>query len=72
MEQFFYKLKMIHIVPDFRKNKVIYWVVINRHVVDFLSNRDSAKRFAINFIDVLKEDDHQTSRKGWMRNYQNA
>lgn len=66
MEIFTYRSREVRIIPDTRKGKAIYWIIVNGTPMSFVSNPETAKRYAINFLDVALGEEYQTSRHGHM------
>lgn len=60
MQTFMYRGKSIHIVPQQRKGRTVYYIVVSGRPISFVSNPNTAKRIATNFIDLcLGEDFHE-------------
>jgi hypothetical protein len=71
MISFMYRNRAVQIAPELRKKKTVYWVRISGRPIDFLSNPESAKRFAVNFIDVIDSDEYLESNKYYSKNQNN-
>ncbi len=63
MESLIYRNKIIDIVKDQRKGEDIYWLLVNKHAITFVSNPETAKRLAVNFIDTILGEYYQESRQ---------
>jgi hypothetical protein len=63
-EQLLYRNSTIQIVPDTnKKGKPVYWFVINGRAITFVSCPERAKRLAVNFIDVCKDEQFKDSKQ---------
>ncbi len=59
MISFLYRGKAVQIIPEMHKKQLVYYIVISGKRVTFVSNVDTAKRIATNFIDVVLGEEFQ-------------
>lgn len=64
VESLMYRGKLIRIIEDIRKKKVIFWITVSGNVLTFVSNKQTAIRIAVGFIDVVLGDSWKSSRQG--------
>lgn len=72
MTTFTYRDLLIEIVPGNYKKKSVYYIYIAGKALTFVSNPDTAKRIAVNFIDVSFDSFVSKNRQGTTRNVLNV
>jgi hypothetical protein len=65
-ETLIYRNMAIRLVPEIRKKRLQYWIFINNNPLTFVTNKETAKRIAVNFIDVVKGEGYMDSRQCYM------
>jgi hypothetical protein len=71
VDTFDYEGHSISIVPEMHKGKLQYWFCVDNRPISNVSKRDTAKRVAINFVDVITDSHYATSRTGKVADYTN-
>lgn len=65
MEEFSYEGHVIRIISATRKGETVYYMNIDGRNIDFVSNKEMAKRISCRFIDVVTDARMKMLSKGW-------
>lgn len=68
---FTYRGVAVQIKPAEHRGKLVYWIVVRGHEVTFVAQLDTARRIAVNFVDVVLEESYLKTRKAFYP-HQNA